>query len=95
MNRSNNNINEGKLEETIIERNTCIYDLNDTHILKVGNTVINIENVLESGIVIAFENERNHVLMRVGCIEMKIVSMTKVRYFHPNNPKLINTLDCS
>ena len=55
---------------------------------------MNIENGMESGIVVAFENERNNVLMRVGHIEIIIVSMNKVRYVHTNNPTLINTLTC-
>ena len=59
------------------------------------DTVMNIENVMESGIVVAFTNIRNHMIMRVGRIETNIVSMNKVRYVHPNNPTLINTLFCS
>ena len=65
------------------------------NILKVGNTVTNIENMAESGIVVAFENDMNNVLMRVGCIEMNIVSMNKVHYVHPKNPTLISTITCS
>ena len=56
---------------------------------------MNIENVMESGIVANFANVRDQVVLRVGCIEMIIVSMNKVRYVHPNNPTLINTLTCS
>ena len=59
------------------------------------DTVMNIKNVMESGIIVAFENVKNHVIMRVGCIETNIVSMNKVRYVHPNNPTRINTLTCS
>ena len=94
LNRSNNDIEEKSSEETVIERNTCIYDSNDILIFKFGDTVMNIENVLESGIVVTFENERNNVLMRVGCIDTDIASMNKVRYVHPNNPTLIVTRTC-
>ena len=83
------------MEETVIERNRCVYDSNDTHLLKVGNTVINIENVMEPGIVVAFENERNHVLTRIVLIETNIVSMNKVRCVHHKNPTPINTLPFS
>ena len=84
------------MEETVIEKNTCIYDsINYTHILKVGNTVMTIENMMESEIVVAFDNEKNHVLTRVGRIETNVVSINKVRYVHPNNPTLIKILTCS
>ena len=92
LNRSNNDIKEESLEETVIERNTCIYDSNDIRILKVGDTVMNIENVMQSGIVVAFENKKNNVLMRVGRIEISIVSMNKFRYVYANNPTHINAL---
>ena len=92
LNRNHNDIEEESLEETAVERNTCIYDSHDFHVLKVRDTVMNIENVTEPGIVITFEYERNNVLMKVGCIEMNIFSMNKVHYGHPNNPTLINTL---
>ena len=78
----------------VIENNTCIYDSNGIYILKVGDTVMTIENVMESGIVVAFENERSNVLMRVGHIGIHIVSMNKFRYVHATNPILINTLIC-
>ena len=94
LNRSNNDTEEEILEDTVIESNTRIYDSNDIHILKSGDTVMNIENVMELGIVVAFENEKNNVLMMVGRIEMNIVSMNKVRYVYDNNPTLINTLVC-
>ena len=42
LNKINNDIREEILEETVIERNRCVYNLNDTHLLKVGNIVINI-----------------------------------------------------
>ena len=71
-NRSNNGIKEESSEETVIEKNTCIYDSNDMHILIVGDTVMNIGNVTESGIVVAFDNERSYILMRVDRIEMNI-----------------------
>ena len=53
LNRSNNDIEEESLKETVIERNAYIYDSNDIHILKIGDTVMNIENVMKSGIVVA------------------------------------------
>ena len=56
---------------------------------------MSIENVMESGIVVAFENEMNNVLMRVGCIEMNIFSINEVHYVHASNPTLMNTLACS
>ena len=65
LNRSNNDIGEEILEETAIERNARIYGSNNINILKVGDTVISIENMMESGIVVAFENERNNMLIRV------------------------------
>ena len=65
MNRINYDIEEESLEETVIERNSSIYESSDIHILKVGDTIMHIENVIESGIVVAFENERNNVLMRL------------------------------
>ena len=95
LNRSNHDIEEESLEETVIESNTCIYDSNDISILQIGDTVMNIGNVMESGIIVAFDNERNNVLMRVDRIETNVVSMNKVRYVHANNPTLINTLACS
>ena len=95
LNRSNSDIEEESLEEMVVERNTCIYDSNDIHILKVGDTVMHIETVMESGFFVAFENERNNVLMRVSSIQMNIMSMNKVRYVHPNNPTLINICACS
>ena len=88
LNRSNNDIEKESLEETVVESN-------DIRILKVGDTVMNIENVMESGFFVAFENERNNVLVRIGRIEMNIVSMNKVRYVRANNSALINTLACS
>ena len=57
----------------VIERNTCIYDSNNINILKVGDTIMNIENMMESGIVVAFANERNNMLMRVGRIEINML----------------------
>ena len=54
LSRINNDIEEENLKEIVIERNTCIYDLNDTHIIKVGDIVMNIKNVMKSGIVVAF-----------------------------------------
>ena len=69
--------------------------MNDTHILKVGDTVMNIENELESGIVVAFDNKRNYALMRVGCIETSIVSIHEIHCVYANNPTIINTLTCS
>ena len=78
MNRSNYDIEEESLEERIIERNTCIYDSNDTHILNIRYTVMNIDDVMESGIVVAFANVRNQMIMRVDHIEKNIVSMNKV-----------------
>ena len=56
---------------------------------------MNIDNVMESVIVVVFENVRNQVIMRFGCIERIIVSMNKVLYVHTNNPTLINSLACS
>ena len=56
---------------------------------------MNIDNFIEQGIDVAFENKSNNLLMKVGCIEMNIVSISKVRYVHSNNPTLINTLACS
>ena len=35
LNRSNNDIKEESLEEIVVRRNTCIYDSNDDHILRV------------------------------------------------------------
>ena len=95
LSRSNNNVKEESLEETVIESNTYIYDSNDTHILTVGNTVMSIGNVMESGFVVVFENGRNHALMRLGRIEMNIFSVNKFRYVHSNNSTLINTLSYS
>ena len=95
VNRSNYDIEVESLEERAIERNTCIYDSNDIHILNVGNIVMNIDKVMESGIVIDFENIRNQVIIRVGRIERIIVSMNKVRCVYPNNPTLISILDFS
>ena len=77
LNRNNNDIEEESLEETDIERNTYIYDSNDIHIIKVRDTVMNIENVIESGIVAAFENERNNVIMRVERIEIILLVYIK------------------
>ena len=45
LSRSNTDIEEESLEEMIIERSTCVYGSNDIHILKAGDTVMNIENV--------------------------------------------------
>ena len=95
LNRSNNDTEEKILEEMVIKTNTYIYDSNGTHILKVGETVMNIENVMESVIVVTFENETNNMLMRVGRIDMNSFSIIKVWYVHPNNPTFINTLACS
>ena len=78
VNRSNYDIEEESLEECVIERNTYIYDSNDIHELNVGDTVINIDNAMESGIIVTFSSVRNQVIMRVGRIEMIIVSMNKV-----------------
>ena len=39
------------------------YDSNNIHILKVGDTVMNIKNMMKLGIVVVFENERNNVLI--------------------------------
>ena len=47
LNRSNNDNEKENLEETIIGRNTCIYDSNNARIFHVGDTVMNIENVME------------------------------------------------
>ena len=95
LNRIHNDIKEESLKETVIERNTYIYDSNNIHILKVGDTVMNIENVMESGVIVVFENKRNNVLLMVISIEMNILSMNKVHYVCPSNPTLINTLECS
>ena len=83
------------MEETVFERITCIYDSNDVRILKDWDKVMNIDNITESWIIVAFDNERNHVLMRVDHAENNIVSMSKVRYVHPNNPTIIKILPCS
>ena len=82
------------MEEHVIERSTCIYDSNDIHILNVGNEVMNIDNMMESGIIVAFANVRNQVIIMVGRIERIIVSINKVRYVNSNNPTLISTLTC-
>ena len=95
LKRIDNAIKEESLEEMVIKKNKYIYDSNNIHIIKVEDTVMNIENLMKSGIVVAFENERNNVLMMVDSIEMNIVSMNKVRYMHPNNTTLISTLACS
>ena len=60
LKKSNNDIEEEILEENIIDRNVCVYDLNDTHLIKVGDTLMNIENMVEPGIVVPFERERNN-----------------------------------
>ena len=95
LKKSKNDIKEESSEETLIERNRRAYDLNDTHLLKVSDTVMNIKNMMEPGVIVTFENERNHVIRRVGCIKTNTVSMNKVRYTHPSNPSLIDTLPCS
>ena len=95
LKRSNNDIEEDSLEELVIERNICIYDSNGIRMLKVGDKVMNIDNVMEPGIAVAFENKKNHVLMRVGCIETSIVSIHEIHCVYANNPTIINTLTCS
>ena len=94
VNRTNSDIEEESLEKHIMEKNTCIYDSNYIHILNVADTM-NIDNMMESGIVVAFANIRNQLIMRIGRTESIIVSMNNVQYVHPSNSKLIITLDCS
>ena len=95
MNRSNYDIEEESLEEHVNERNVCIYDSNDIHVLNVGDKFMNIDNVMELRIVVTFANVGSQVLIRVGHIEIIIISPDKVRYVHLNNQTLVNTLDYS
>ena len=77
LSKSNNDIEEESLEETIPERNRCVYGSNDTRLLKVSDIVINIESVMESEIVVTFENERNYVL--TGLVMLKIILLVWVK----------------